>query len=492
MASQTENPNSTALIIVISILATYYAFLLMLHAIAIFYGTYLFTRKRKLCKFPSSVGPPLAVDENGNPTTTARNGTTSNDDNSAPFVSILKPLCGSAIRLEENLESFFQLDYPNYEILFCIQSEDDKCVPICRKLQTKYASKISSKLFIDYTNVGTNPKINNMMKAWDDACARRSSLLWICDAGVYVEPNTLSEMAARVMMSDKIAVCHGMPYCKAREGMTFGELVEKTYFGTQHGRHYLTWNFFRMNCMNGKSTLIKRHCFDDAIGSLANLGQYVAEDFFMGKMLVDDSGYRVVLSQHPIQENTEFPENINTLKRFTTRMVRWTRLRMTMIPGVSIGEPFSESMISGSLICGVLIAVLYPFDWLIGIYFLCGHFCLWFTLDCILQFTIDGDLFRYDNIFRILAAWIVREFLTVYIIVRSVINLGSIVWGERKFNVVAGGESQRVPDTAQRKNSTSSAGSTDSSMLDSGHGGINETFEDDQNSAEQLIDEAPS
>lgn len=201
-----------------------------------------------------------------------------------------------------------------------------------------------------------------MLSAWRDATTRpnRSELIWICDAGIFVEPNTLLDMVSRVMTSDKVAVCHGMPFTKPRPDRTFGELVEKTYFGTQHARHYLVWNLLRQNCMNGQSTLIKVACFEDAIGDLSNLGKYVAEDFFMGKAM-DDKGYRMVLSHYPILQNSRHPE-VNHFRKFTERMVRWTRLRMTMIPFVSLLEPFTECMVSGIIICTVFTVTMYARD----------------------------------------------------------------------------------------------------------------------------------
>src|ERR1035438_3291825 len=50
-----------------------------------------------------------------------------------PPVTILKPLHGREARLEENLESFFQQDYPNFEIVFGARSPEDQALGVVDK-----------------------------------------------------------------------------------------------------------------------------------------------------------------------------------------------------------------------------------------------------------------------------------------------------------------------------------------------------------------------
>src|ERR1700674_2760033 len=49
-------------------------------------------------------------------------------------ISILKPLSGLDLGLESNLRSFFEQDYPTFEILFAVRSENDAAVEVVEKL----------------------------------------------------------------------------------------------------------------------------------------------------------------------------------------------------------------------------------------------------------------------------------------------------------------------------------------------------------------------
>ncbi len=59
-------------------------------------------------------GPPLA------PPTDAEN------------VTIVQPLCGVETFSRETLRSIFALDYPSYEIIFCLADGDDPIAPLVR------------------------------------------------------------------------------------------------------------------------------------------------------------------------------------------------------------------------------------------------------------------------------------------------------------------------------------------------------------------------
>src|SRR5215813_11526491 len=57
---------------------------------------------------------------------------------SLPPVSLLKPLHGLEPFLERNLESFFQQDYPEFEIIFGARDSHDPALSVVRSLQARY------------------------------------------------------------------------------------------------------------------------------------------------------------------------------------------------------------------------------------------------------------------------------------------------------------------------------------------------------------------
>ncbi len=57
---------------------------------------------------------------------------------SHPPVSLLKPLHGSEPDLESHLQSFFEQDYPKFEIIFCARSDQDPGLEIARRVAARY------------------------------------------------------------------------------------------------------------------------------------------------------------------------------------------------------------------------------------------------------------------------------------------------------------------------------------------------------------------
>lgn len=227
--------------------------------------------------------------------------------------------------LQQNLETFFTMEYPTYELLFCIEDKEDPAVTVVHNLMEKYPN-IQAHLFIGGTNVGVNPKINNLNQGYEQA---RYDLIMISDSGIRMKEDTLLDMVQH--MKENIALVHQLPFTVDREG--FAATFEKIYFGTYQSRMYLIADLFGAICHTGMSSLIRREVLDSC-GGLREFGRYLAEDFFLAKA-ISDAGWKSTISSQPAWQNS----GVCDVTSFQLRLTRWAKLRVAMVPHLIILEP---------------------------------------------------------------------------------------------------------------------------------------------------------
>src|SRR5215475_4876273 len=113
----------------------------------------------------------------------------------SPEISLLKPLCGADPELERNLESFFQQDYPSFEILFAVRHTDDPAVAVARRLMARYPP-IPARLIFTGEPPYANAKVYSMEKMSEVA---RADILVITDSDTSVSKDYLRHIAVAFM-----------------------------------------------------------------------------------------------------------------------------------------------------------------------------------------------------------------------------------------------------------------------------------------------------
>ncbi|KAL0861441.1 hypothetical protein ABMA27_008983 [Loxostege sticticalis] len=342
-----------------------------------------------------------------------------------PGVSILKPLTGVDPNLLSNLETFFTLDYPTYELLFCVESEKDPALMLVKhSLLTKYPN-VDARLFIGGMRVGVNPKINNMQPAY---LAAKYPLILVSDAGIRMRDDSLLDMVQH--MKEDVAIVHQMPFAYDAEG--FAAVYEKIYFGTAQARMYMGADFLGINCHVGMSSLVRR-CALEEMGGLSALADYLAEDYFMAKEVVS-RGWRMRVASLPALQNS----GSRSVGALQARLTRWARLRIAMVPTTALLEPLSECLPLGA---GAAWAsgVLFGAE---PLAFFLVHVLVWFLSDWLQLRTVQNGSPPFTKV-QFLVGWVWSECCAPFVLAVALLN-PEISWRTRSYKLDWGGRAHEL------------------------------------------------
>jgi ceramide glucosyltransferase len=232
-----------------------------------------------------------------------------------PFVSLLKPVKNIDDGMIENLESFYRIDYPAFEILFAVDDFEDPCVGLLKSFQAKYPG-IRTKIVATGHPSFENPKVHKLARLESES---RGKLFWATDSNVRVAPATLRRLVDEYLSSDAKVVFSPVRGSSSR---TFGSLMENSglNFFTS-GSIIASWFLGRRPIIVGKSVLIECEALE-TLGGFGYFRNYLAEDFLLGEAFVN-SGFRV-------STNYTWVTNVNrtgTVRSLFKRLSRWAKLR---------------------------------------------------------------------------------------------------------------------------------------------------------------------
>ncbi|MBK7105597.1 MAG: glycosyltransferase [Ignavibacteriae bacterium] len=259
-----------------------------------------------------------------------------------PSTSILKPIKGIDDQLENNLRSFYNLDYPNYEIIFGIHTKDDPAIEIIRNISSEF-SKIKTKIVIDNYMIGLNPKINNLYNMYPKS---KGSFILISDSNTRVEPNFLKSLLSEFNDKNVGLVTASIRGVGARNIPSIFENIHLNSFMLPSV--FTASRIAKISIVIGKSILIPRKILNQ-IGGFEAFRNYLAEDYLMG-VKVEELGYKVKTS-------STFVDNINenlTLNKFLNRHSRWAKMRAKIRLNTYLLEAFSNP-ISASFILALVL-----------------------------------------------------------------------------------------------------------------------------------------
>jgi len=262
--------------------------------------------------------------------------------------SVMKPLCGQDPGLLDNLLSFADQRYSEFQIVCGVQSSEDAAIPVVERLQHERPN-IAVTLVVDSTRRGGNLKIANLMNMLP---AVRYDRLVMVDSDMRVPPSFLATVTAPL------------------EDATVG-LVTSLYRGRAAdrslpsvlGAHYINHAFLPQAIL-GEALRPGQGCFGasigmtrqtlEAIGGFEAVADALADDNALGSA-VRRLGKRIVVSNLIIDDWVSEP-SVFALFRHE---LRWALTIRGVAPWGYLG-----SLITHPVALALLAACLGGFGWL--------------------------------------------------------------------------------------------------------------------------------
>ncbi len=277
--------------------------------------------------------------------------------NFSPPISCLKPIRGLDDDAYENYASFCRQDYPEYEIVFCVD-RDDPALPVLEKLVADFPQRKIRLLFGSGRNA-INDKVGRLVRLVSEA---QYDLLVITDGDIRVGPDYLRAMA-HPFRDPKVGGATVL-YVSTEETSFVQELQSIGMISDFFPGILVAWQLDGVKFMFGQSIITTKQRIA-GFGGYEVIENRPADDLNVGRM-VAAQGYEVKLLPYVVKTVADF----QSLKDLFYKRVRWmTVMRLVRRRGHQ-GLIFTWGLI------WALIAVAVHPTWPIAVGYLGGYLVL--------------------------------------------------------------------------------------------------------------------
>jgi ceramide glucosyltransferase len=253
---------------------------------------------------------------------------TSANNDFLPPVSCLKPIKGLDEDAYENYASFCRQDYPEYEIVFCVDP-GDPALPVLEKLIRDFPGRNIRLLFGSGRNA-INDKVGRLVRLTTEA---KYDMFVITDGDVRVRPDYLRTVVSP-FRDPKVGAATCL-YVSTKETNLVQELQSIGMISDFFAPVMVAWQLDDLKVTFGQSIITTRQAVA-SYGGYPVIEDRPADDVYAGR-LVAEQGYEVKLLPYIVQSVADF----NTMSDLLHKRTRWMTVQRLMRPWGHLGLIFT-------------------------------------------------------------------------------------------------------------------------------------------------------
>lgn len=286
-----------------------------------------------------------------------------------PPVSILKPFRGLDPDAYDNLASFCRQDYPDYELIFCVDPDDETVRPVVEKLQRDFPEH-EIRILYGSGRIATNDKVAKLARM---AAEARHNVVVISDSDVRVRPDYLRAMVAPLRDPKVGAVTCFYVHTDLK---TFADRLQTVGMMSDfYAGILVAWQLDGIKFALGPSIATTRE-------RLAGFGGYAAienspgDDLLVGR-LIAEQGYEVRLLRYAVTTVSDY----GSMSDLLHKRMRWIVVMRHMRPwghfGLLCTQGLAWSLLAIAIhptlavaagYLGAYLAIRMAMTWVIGVY----------------------------------------------------------------------------------------------------------------------------
>jgi ceramide glucosyltransferase len=245
-----------------------------------------------------------------------------------PPVSCLKPIKNLDIDAYENYASFCNQDYPDYEIVFCVD-RDDPALPVLEKLIRDFPQRRIRLLFGSGRDA-INDKVARLVRLTNEA---QHDLFVITDGDVRVRPDYLRSVVAP-FQDPKVGAATCL-YVSTKENSFLEEIQSISMIADFFAGIMAAWELDGAKFTLSQTIVTTRRNIS-GFGGYQFIENRPADDLYIGR-LASEQGFETRLLPYVVQTVADF----RSLNDLLFKRVRWMTVMRHMRPWGHFGLLFT-------------------------------------------------------------------------------------------------------------------------------------------------------